>query len=179
MPPRTPIDACDRKLLLRVVRKAKIRIATKAVLLVLGMGLPEIRNVPVWAASGLRSESTGGYKVKTREPGGEIRYHHSKRWTTNKITVAPSERVGHIRVESITQVVFRSLESWSAIPDTQTLPAPTCARAFQLSRIAPAADRAEIFRREIYAGIRGYAAAYQVRPDPPVQTVPWDDSGRA
>ena len=88
LPPRTPIDAFDRKLLLRVVRKAKIRIATKAVLLVLGMGLPEIRNVPVWAASGLRSESTGGYKVKTREPGGEIRYHHSKRWTTNKITVA-------------------------------------------------------------------------------------------
>src|SRR5260370_16495739 len=91
----------------------------------------------------------------------------------------PSERVGHIRVESITQVVFRSLESWSAIPDTQTLPPPTCARAFQPSHIPPAADRAEIFRREIYAGLRWSAAAYQVRPDPPVQTVPWDDSGRA
>jgi hypothetical protein len=49
VPPRTPIDAFDRKLLLRVVRKAKTRIATMAVLLVLEMGLPEIRNVPVWA----------------------------------------------------------------------------------------------------------------------------------
>ena len=65
VPPRTPIDAFDRKLLLRVVRKAKIRIATMAVLLVLGMGLPEIRNVPVWAASGLRSESTDNSDIGT------------------------------------------------------------------------------------------------------------------
>lgn len=46
----TPIDTVDRKLLLRVARRAKIRIATTAVLLVLAMGLPEIRrDVPVWA----------------------------------------------------------------------------------------------------------------------------------
>src|SRR6266851_8429697 len=77
------------------------------------------------------------------------------------------------------RVVFRSLKSWSAIPDTQTLPAPTSGQAFQLSRIAPTADKAEISRREIYAGIRGCAAAYQARPDPPVRTVPWDDSGQA
>ncbi len=48
-PPGTHIDAVDRKLLLRVVRNAKIRIATMAALLVLGMGLPEIRNVSLWA----------------------------------------------------------------------------------------------------------------------------------
>jgi len=70
LPPRTPIDAFDRKLLLRVVRKAKIRIATMAVHLVLGMGLPEIRNVPVWAASGLRSESTGGGTKSKHENQG-------------------------------------------------------------------------------------------------------------
>src|ERR1700674_3813159 len=91
----------------------------------------------------------------------------------------PSGRVGHSRVERITRVVLRALKRWSVIPVIQTLPAPTSGQVFRLSHIAPAADRAEIFRREIYAGIRGYAAAYQVRPVPPVQTVPWDDSGRA
>src|SRR5260370_36888089 len=91
----------------------------------------------------------------------------------------PSARLAHIKVESRTQVVFRSLKSWSTIPDTQILPAPTSGQAFRLSRIAPAADRAEIFRRESYAGIRGYASAHQARPDPPVRTVPWDDSDQA
>src|SRR6266478_2099608 len=91
----------------------------------------------------------------------------------------PERALTHITVESRTRVVFRSLKSCSVIPDTQTLRAPIYGRVFRLSRIAPAADRAEIFRREIYAGIRGYAAAYQVRPDPPVRMVPWDDSGAA
>src|SRR6266446_10425254 len=98
-------------------------------------------------------------------------------WRQTK-SPSPEPALTHITVENITRVVFRSLKSWSAIPDTQTLRAPTSGRAFRLSRIAPAADRAEIFRREIYAGIRGYAAAYQVRPDPPVRRVPWDDSGQ-
>jgi hypothetical protein len=48
-PHGTPIDPGTRKLLLRVIRRAKIRIATMGVLLVLGVGLPEIRDVPVWA----------------------------------------------------------------------------------------------------------------------------------
>src|SRR5437879_2427004 len=127
----------------------------------------------------------GGYKVKikNRESASKKtesqRVNRSKRLTTKKITVAPNGRLGHIRMESITRVVFRYLKSWSAIPDTQTLRAPTSGQAFPLSRIAPAADRAEIFRREIYAGIRGYAGEYRARPDPPVRTVPWDDSGQA
>src|ERR1700674_1977065 len=91
----------------------------------------------------------------------------------------PSGRVGHSRVERITRVVLRGLKRGLVIPDTQTLPAPTSGQVFRLSHIAPAADRAEIFRREIYAGIRGYAAAYRGQPDPLVRTVPWDDSGRA
>src|SRR5258708_24847448 len=96
-----------------------------------------------------------------------------------KITVAPSGQLGHIRVESITRVVFRSLKNWSAIPDTQTLRAPIYGPAFLLLHTAPAADRAEIFRREIYAGIREYAAAYRAQPDRRVRTVPWDDSDQA
>src|SRR6202162_4193059 len=73
---------------------------------------------------------------------------------------------------------FRFLKSWPVIPDTQTLLAPTSGQAFQLLRTAPAADTAGIFRREICAGIRGCADACRGRPDPRVQTVPWDDSGQ-
>jgi hypothetical protein len=42
----------------------------------------------------------GVQSQNTKEPAGEIPNHHSKRWTRNKITVAPSEQVGQIRVET-------------------------------------------------------------------------------
>src|SRR5260370_37331338 len=108
----------------------------------------------------------GGTKSKQKSQRMKFKLTIQTDERENKITVAPSARVAHIKVESRTQVVFRSLESWSAIPDTQTLPVPTSGQVFQLSRIARAADRAEIFRRELHTGIREYAGAYNTLQDP-------------
>ena len=120
VPPRTPIDAFDRKLLLRVVRKAKIRIATMAVLLVLGMGLPEIRNVPVWAASGLRSESTDNRDIGT-DRGKSAKDSTLK--TRGRRNVSLTEGNGKRPVAEIrrfSEPPFPSQTSVPAITDTQS-----------------------------------------------------------
>ena len=50
-PHGTPIDTDSRELLLRAIWRAQIRVATMAMLFVLGMGWIDKRDVPLWPLS--------------------------------------------------------------------------------------------------------------------------------
>src|SRR5215813_13886278 len=61
------------------------------------------------------------------------------------------------------------------VPGTHTHPCRPFALGARLSHTGPITVQAETFLPGTYAGIRGCAAEYRDRPDPPIRTDPWDD----